>query len=65
MATTTCDKRIVRVNVSEAEMAALLGQKAKEQGLIDFDPDKVDAFHQGQGAGYEVTFELTTPVVPE
>jgi hypothetical protein len=64
MATTTSDKRIVRVTVTEAEMSALIGQKAKDAGLIDFDPDRIEVFHQGQGAGYEVTFELTTPVTP-
>ena len=41
MASTLRDKRIVTVEVSRAELVALLAQKAKDAGLIDFDPNNL------------------------
>ena len=60
MASTTKDSRIVRVSITEAELAQLLGAKAIEAGVIDFTPDRVEVFAQGAGAGFEVMFEKDT-----
>ena len=64
MAATTIDRRVVHVTVSNAEIATLLGQKAKEAGLIDFDPDAVDAINNG--TDWEIIFlkDTTAPAPP-
>ena len=59
MATTTSDKRIVRVAVSANELATLLGSKAQELGLIDFVPATVEVIPQGDGSA-EIVFEKDT-----
>lgn len=58
MATTTSDKRIVRIAVTRAELAALLGAKAKEAGLIDFDPETTEVYDNGVN-GFEIYFDVT------
>lgn len=62
MATTTSDKRVVRVSLSSAELANVLGAKALEVGIIDFTPDRVELINQGNG--WEAVFEVATPVTP-
>lgn len=59
MATTTADKRVVRVMVTRAELANLLGQKAQAAGIIDFAPDRVSVVDNGD-PGFEVSFEKDT-----
>jgi hypothetical protein len=59
MATTIKDSRIVRVSLTYTEMASLLGQKAQEAGFINFTPDKVEVFDQGNNS-FEAVFEKDT-----
>ena len=59
MATTLSDKRIVNVNVTRAELATLLGEKAQQAGLINFTPDSVEVFDNGD-TGFEIRFEVAT-----
>lgn len=58
MATTTSDKRVVRVSLTDAELATVLGSKALEIGIIDFTPDRVELVNNGNG--WEAVFEITT-----
>ncbi len=58
MAITASDKRVVRINVTDAELNNLLATQAKAAGLIDFDPDRVDLV-KGQ-SGWEVIFDKET-----
>ena len=60
MATTTSDKRQVRVAVTRAEMSNLLGTQANAAGFIDFTPDSTEIFDNGT-AGFEIVFEVATP----
>jgi hypothetical protein len=62
MAITTSDKRVVRVEVSQEELTALLSAQANAAGIIDFAPDRVDMINNGDG--WEVLFEKDTPVTP-
>ena len=55
MAITTSDTRVVKVDVSAAELVALLGSKALEAGLIDFTPDSAEVIPQGDGSA-EIVF---------
>ena len=59
MATTTNDYRVVRVAVTRAELAAMLGEKAKAAGIITFDPDSTEVFDNGAN-GFEIVFEKDT-----
>lgn len=63
MAETTSDRRVVVVKVTRAEMAQLLGSKAKEAGLIDFDPDRTQIIDNGS-TGFDIQFDKDTEVVP-
>lgn len=56
MAQKTEDSRRVRVEVTQAEMNAILIQPAKDRGFIDFDPTRI-ATKPLQGGGFEITFE--------
>ena len=60
MATTKRDQRVVTVEVSRAELITLLAERAKQAGLIDFDPDniqvvEVDPVFPGT---YNIIFEV-------
>lgn len=55
MATVIENGRRVRVQVSDAELNALLIQPAKDQGFIDFNPTRV-AVKQNE-SGFEIVFE--------
>lgn len=58
MATVERDQRIVRVSVTKAEMRDLLGTRARQAGLIDFDPDNIIVQETDAATGaYEITFE--------
>lgn len=59
MAVQTKDYRTVKVMVTRGELAALLGQKAKEAGIIDFDPDRTEVLDNGD-TGFEIVFEVDT-----
>jgi hypothetical protein len=59
MASTTQDKRVVRVAVTRAELVNFLGSQAKAAGIIDFDPDRTEVFDQGT-TGFEIVFEKDT-----
>lgn len=58
MANTTKDTRVVRVAVTHAELASVIGEKAIETGLIDFMPDRVEVFQALDG--FEIVFEKDT-----
>ena len=58
MANTTKDTRVVRVAVTQAELASVIGEKAIEIGLIDFTPDRVEVFQALDG--FEIVFEKDT-----
>lgn len=57
MASTTSDKRVVRVALSNAELTNMLGEKALAAGFIDFTPDYVELVNNGDG--WEAVFELS------
>ena len=58
MATTKRNQQITTVEVSRVELRNLLGAKAKELGLIDFDPDTVQVIETDAGLGtHEIIFE--------
>ncbi|KKL18772.1 hypothetical protein LCGC14_2472180 [marine sediment metagenome] len=67
MANTTQDIRRVKVQVSMAELQTLLIAKAQEAGFIDFTPDRIQLYQNGDdGAGndvYEILFEQDIPAV--
>ena len=51
-------QQITTVEVSRVELRNLLGAKAKELGLIDFDPDTVQVIETDAGLGtHEIIFE--------
>ena len=54
------DKRIVRELVTRAAFATFIGDKAQELGIIDFSPDRVEVFDNGD-PGFEIVFELDLP----
>lgn len=59
MATTQRDQRIVTVEVTKAELVNLLATKAKEAGLIDFDPDNIHVVEVDAVTGtYNILFEV-------
>jgi hypothetical protein len=60
MAAKTADKRAATVTVSRPEMSTFLGNAAKNAGLIDFDPQTVDVFDQGD-QGFEIVFGIDLP----
>lgn len=61
MATTVEDKRVVIISVTASEMVNLLGTKAKDAGIIDFDPDSVDIKSSDDpGIAFTVIFEKST-----
>lgn len=61
MPTTIKDTRTVRISVTVAELNTLLSDKAKQQGLIDFDPDFVQVSLTDPETGtYEIIFEKNT-----
>ena len=61
MATTVSDVHTVKVQVSIAELQSLLSDKAIELGFIDFNPDRMQLYQNGNdGQGnpvYEIIFE--------
>lgn len=58
MATTKRNQQITTIEVTKAELRQLLGAKAKEAGLIDFDPDTVSVFETDPVLGkFEIVFE--------
>jgi hypothetical protein len=58
MASTARDQRIVIVNVSKAELITLLGSKARELNLIDFDPDRVQVHEVNADTDeFQIVFE--------
>lgn len=58
MATTKRNQQITTVEVSRVELRNLLGAKAKELGLIDFDPDTVQVIETDAELGtHEIIFE--------
>lgn len=63
MAVTQSDRRVVRVSVSRTELVNLLGQKAREAGLIDFDPDETDVIDNGE-TGFEIVFTKSNIAPP-
>ena len=61
MATTGKDVRTVVVSVTKTEMIGVLGAKAKEIGLIDFDPDRIEIRNSVViGMAFDLTFEKDT-----
>ncbi len=55
------DKRIVIISVTPNEIINVLGAKAKEVGLIDFDPDKIEIKNSSSsGMAFDITFEKNT-----
>lgn len=72
MATTRSDQQVVKVFVSQTELANLLGAQAQQAGIITFAPDAVDLLPSEETdntdpqnpittAGWEVTFVRATP----
>lgn len=58
------DQRIVRVSVTKAELVDLLGTRAKQAGLIDFDPDNIVVAETDAVLGlFEITFEAELLIV--
>ena len=58
MAAIQRDQRIVTVVVSKDEMRDLLGTRAKQAGLIDFDPDNIVVTEiDAATSQYEIIFE--------
>ena len=61
MATTSKDVRTVVVSVTKTEMVSVLGVKAKQIGLIDFDPDRIEIKDsEVTGMAFDITFEKDT-----
>ena len=61
MATTSKDVRTVVVSVTKTEMVSVLGEKAKQIGLIDFDPDRIEIRDsEVTGMAFDITFEKDT-----
>lgn len=61
MATVTEDFQRVRVRINQAELNALLVQPARQQGFIDFDPNRINTRSLENG-DFEITFErVDTP----
>ena len=61
MSTLIEDKRIVIISVTSNEIKSLLGAKAKQVELIDFNPDKVSIKPSKQsGMAYDIIFEINT-----
>lgn len=58
MATKTSDSRIVKVTVTVPELTTLLGQRAQQAGIIDFEPDLVEVYRNGDS--YDCVFEKLT-----
>jgi hypothetical protein len=59
MATTQRDQRIITVEVSRAELITLLADRAKQAGLIDFDPDNIQVVEVDPAQGtYNILFEV-------
>ena len=55
------DKRVVIVSITAIEMLSLLGAKARQTGIIDFDPDKVDVrISETSGMSFDIIFEKAT-----
>lgn len=61
MAETTSDERTVRITTTRAELTQLLGDKAQEAGLIDFDPDDCEVHDNGDGFELVFTAAYATP----
>ncbi|UCE39326.1 MAG: hypothetical protein JSW00_08935 [Thermoplasmata archaeon] len=59
MAVTQSDDRVVKVSLTNAELATVVGTKARELGFIDFTPDSVDLVNDGLG-NWEATFQVAT-----
>ncbi len=58
MPTVNEDKRVVIVSVTTTEINNLLGAKAKQAGVIDFDPDKISiVVSPTSGMAFDITFE--------
>jgi hypothetical protein len=55
------DARQVTYLVSQTELAAVIAAKAIELGMIDFEPDTVEIFPQGNDM-YEIAFIKATPI---
>lgn len=68
MVTTIQDVRTVKVQVSLAELQTLLVTKARQQGIIDFDPDRIQIYENGDDSAgntvFEILFEKDTPDAP-
>lgn len=63
MAITERDYRAVNITVTRQELAQLLGQKAKQAGLIDFDPDRTEVHDNGDS--FTIVFEVDSPILPQ
>ena len=72
MATTRSDQQVVKVFISQAEMATMLGNRAQAAAIITFAPEAVDLLPSEETdntdpnnpittPGWEVTFVRTTP----
>lgn len=61
MPTVIKDTRTIRIQVTAEELNTLLSDKAKAQGLIDFDPDFVKvSLTDASSNTYEIIFEKNT-----
>jgi len=61
MATKTKDQRTVIVEINQAELNALIVDKAKQTGLIDFTPDRIQVMEADAELGtHHVIFEVNT-----
>lgn len=58
MATQISNQRIVTIEVSQAELASLLVDKAKTAGYIDFDPTRINVVEADAALGtFHIIFE--------
>lgn len=62
MPQTKQDARVVRVGVTDAEFTNFIGNKAQEQGIINFSPDKTEVRESPTptGQAWELVFYKNT-----
>lgn len=63
MATKTRDARQVSFIITHSELSAVLAAKAQELGMINFAPDSVELFEQGNDT-WEISFLSHNEAMP-
>jgi hypothetical protein len=64
MATKTKDARQVTFIITHDELTAVLASKAQELNMIDFEPDSIEIFQQGDEK-WEISFLSHNEAIPE